>query len=65
MDCYFLENGKWVLVDYKTDRELDEGRLESYRLQLRLYAHALEGATGIEVGEKILYDVRRGKEILC
>jgi len=65
MDCYFLENGKWVLVDYKTDRELDEERLESYRLQLRLYAYALEGATGIEVGEKILYDVRRGKEILC
>ena len=65
MDCYFMENGRWVLVDYKTDYELDEEKLQSYGLQLRLYAHALQKATGITVGEKILYDVRRGKEILC
>lgn len=65
MDCYFSENGKWVLVDYKTDYELDEERLESYRLQLKLYAYALQKATGVEVYEKILYDVRRRREILC
>jgi len=65
MDCYFMENGSWILVDYKTDWELDGQRLEGYSLQLRLYAAALEQATGIKVKEKILYDVRRGKEILC
>ena len=65
MDCYFMENGSWILVDYKTDCELDGQRLEGYSLQLRLYAAALERATGIKVKEKILYDVRRRKEILC
>ena len=65
MDCYFMENGQWILVDYKTDWELDEQRLEGYRLQLKLYVKALEMASGIPVREKILYDVRRGKEILC
>lgn len=65
MDCYFMENGSWILVDYKTDWELDAQRLEGYSLQLRLYAAALERATGIKVKEKILYDVRRGKEVLC
>ena len=65
MDCYFMESGGWILVDYKTDWELDEQRLEGYCLQLRLYAAALERATGVKVRERILYDVRRGKEILC
>ena len=44
---------------------MDGQRLEGYSLQLRLYAAALERATGIKVKEKILYDVRRRKEILC
>ncbi len=65
MDCYFMENDSWVLVDYKTDWELDAQRLEGYSLQLKLYAAALERATGVKVQERILYDVRRGKEILC
>ncbi len=65
MDCCFMENGKWILVDYKTDWQLDEQRLEGYRLQLSLYAVALERATRVEVRERILYDVRREREILC
>ena len=65
MDCYFMENGSWILVDYKTDRELDARRLERYGLQLKLYGEALERATGVKVRERVLYDVRRGKEILC
>ncbi len=65
MDCYFMENGSWILVDYKTDWQLDAQRLEGYSLQLKLYAAALEKATGVKVRERILYDVRRGKEILC
>ena len=65
MDCFFLEDQRWVLVDYKTDWELDAQKLQGYQLQLNLYGTALERATGIPVKEKILYDVRRGKEILC
>ena len=65
IDCYFRENNELILVDYKTDYSLEEERLAEYRLQLKLYAKALEAATGLPVKEKILYDVRRGKEILC
>lgn len=65
IDCYFYEDGGWVLVDYKTDRTLDEQRLSGYRTQLALYAQALENATGISVKQRLIYDVRRGKEIIC
>lgn len=65
IDCYFREKDGWILVDYKTDYELSEKRLAGYRIQLALYAKALENATGIPVEEKMIYDVRRGKEIAC
>ena len=52
IDCCFMENGHWVLLDYKTDRLEDAGALTlRYRNQLRLYALALERITGIPVGE--------------
>lgn len=65
IDCYFREKDGWILVDYKTDYELSEKRLAGYQIQLALYAKALENATGIPVEEKMIYDVRRGKEIAC
>ena len=65
MDCCFMENGKWILVDYKTDWQLDDQKMEGYRVQLKLYSAALERATGIKVQERILFDVRREREILC
>ncbi len=37
--------GKWLVVDFKTDVEL-EHRRDSYELQVALYAKALEAATG-------------------
>lgn len=52
IDCCFLENGKWILLDYKTDRVSDaEALTMRYRSQLRLYALALERITGVPVGE--------------
>ena len=60
MDCCFLEDGKWVLVDYKSDGYIPQTRLEEYRLQLRLYEKALAGITGISVKETLLYLTRRG-----
>jgi len=45
VDLAFLENGAWIVVDFKTDRELD-GALETYRRQVQIYAHAIATATG-------------------
>ena len=52
IDLAFLEDGAWVLVDYKTNRIPPEGPeklLEHYAPQLRLYRMALETITGIPV----------------
>ena len=55
-DCAFLENGKLVVVDYKTDRLETEGEFkEKYLSQVRVYRHALSLCTGYEVGETLLY----------
>ena len=61
IDCFFRENGKWVLLDYKSNRlrETDEAALkqfeEYYRPQLMLYKKALEEIKGIEPDEVYLY----------
>ncbi|AOZ91733.1 helicase-exonuclease AddAB subunit AddA [Paenibacillus crassostreae] len=60
VDCIFRENGKLVLVDYKTDRVLDErggvpALVEQYRFQLELYGKALEDIMGEPISEKWLY----------
>lgn len=58
IDCLFEENGEWVLLDYKTD-QLYGGRLEAlveqYRLQLNVYAKAVEISLGKPVKDKYLY----------
>ncbi len=55
IDCCFLENGQWVLVDYKTDRAHDPAALAArYAPQLAYYARALETVTGRPVREKLL-----------
>ena len=52
IDCCFLEEGAWVLLDYKTDRLGDAEALTlRYRSQLRMYALALERITGMPVKE--------------
>ena len=45
VDLAFEEHGAWVVVDYKTDRELDSGET-TYRRQVALYAAAIATATG-------------------
>jgi len=55
-DCLFYENGRWVIVDYKTDRvDTPEELVERYRPQLMLYKEALENGLGETVGECLLY----------
>ena len=62
IDCAFVENGNWILLDYKTDRIEDpEVFCESYRPQLAWYAVALETLTGRKVHEKCLYALSTGQ----
>ena len=60
IDLLFEENGRWILVDYKTDDPAREGtaaRAGAYRLQAGLYARALE-ELGIVCGVVTLYFAR-------
>jgi ATP-dependent helicase/nuclease subunit A len=59
MDLVLLEDGGWVIVDYKTDRVEDQAHLEQlilyYRPQVELYKKSFETATGLKVAEAALY----------
>jgi ATP-dependent exoDNAse (exonuclease V) beta subunit len=46
VDLAFEENGRWQVVDFKTDRELDAAGEEQYRRQVALYGAAIAAATG-------------------
>jgi len=62
IDCYFKEDDKYVLLDYKsnyidikkTDSEKERLK-ENYIPQLKLYKEALEQITGTAVKESVLY----------
>ncbi len=65
LDCCFIEDGQWVLLDYKTDRSNDAQALTAhYRNQLRLYALALERITERPVKEIRLCLLMGGEDIL-
>ena len=62
IDCWFEEEGKIYLLDYKSsyvdlkDREKELARLEDeYRPQLKLYREALETVSGKKVEDSYLY----------
>ncbi len=67
IDAYFEENGKIVVVDYKTDRVGDDNGAQilvsRYESQLRYYQYALEEMTGMSAGEKIIYSFALKKAI--
>lgn len=64
IDAFFKEDGKAVVVDYKTDKgKTDEEFVKTYRNQLNAYADAIEAATGLKVKEKIIYSVEKGHPI--
>jgi ATP-dependent helicase/nuclease subunit A len=58
IDCLFDHEGELILLDYKTDAVYGE-RIEEiaakYRLQMDLYARAVEGIWNRPVREKILF----------
>ena len=66
IDAYFKEDGKYVIVDYKTDRVGRGGGAalsEKYRAQLLYYRRAVEQILREPVGEMILYSTGLGREI--
>ena len=64
VDCAFEENGKLVIVDYKTDRANHAGDLkERYSKQLSIYEKSLSKALNIEISEKIIYSFALSEEI--
>ena len=48
VDVAFRESGAWVVVDYKTDLQLEEaeGAIDVYRRQVALYVEMIARATG-------------------
>jgi len=46
IDLAFVENGEWVVVDFKTDTDVSDRRRQ-YERQLQWYAYALTQLTGI------------------
>ena len=64
IDCYFEEDDKIILVDYKTDRETNPSVIkERYKIQLEIYKKALEQITGKDV-ETVIYLVNSGEEVI-
>jgi ATP-dependent helicase/nuclease subunit A len=65
LDCSFIENGKAVLIDYKTDNITDEDEYRRlYTSQLSIYADALTQCTGFSVEEKYIYSFKLKRFIL-
>ena len=56
IDTAFVESDKIVILDYKTDKVQDIGRLKvMYKKQLDLYKIAIEQCTGKKVLECVIY----------
>ncbi|MBQ6758249.1 MAG: PD-(D/E)XK nuclease family protein, partial [Selenomonadaceae bacterium] len=61
IDLLFKDTaGRWVLLDYKTDRDSAD-IAERYRVQIDLYAQAAEALLKITVAEKYLYLLNGGR----
>ena len=60
----FIEDGKYVIVDYKTDNvDAVDILKEEYAEQLNQYEQAVKQISGKEVAEKIIYSVKLGEVI--
>ena len=56
IDCFFIENGEAVIIDYKTDYvKTGEELSDRYSMQMEIYKNAVEQFTGKKVKEVLLY----------
>lgn len=64
IDAYFEENGKMILLDYKTDSRVTEEELRNrYQHQFDLYRMALEQISGKKVTEMYLWSFSLEKAV--
>lgn len=64
VDCAFEENDGLVIVDYKTDRHVDDEELRKrYYNQLKLYEYALHKCTGMKIHGTVIYSFELGRSI--
>lgn len=62
VDAAFLEDGQWILVDYKTDRDTREGIfVPRHEKQMNWYRVAVERLTEYPVKEMWLFALRAGR----
>lgn len=65
IDTAFVENGQWVLVDYKTDRvKSGDELIRRYKIQMDLYKEALETLTDMPVKASYIYSFRLHEAVL-
>jgi len=67
IDCCFLEDGAWVILDYKTDY-VPPGRsgaqaAKKHEKQIAIYAAALEALTGMPVKEAYIHLLHTGESV--
>lgn len=63
LDLCFLEDGRWILVDYKTDRRPADELPGLYFDQIVWYKRALEELTAHPVAECWLYGLHEGRAV--
>lgn len=64
LDCAFIENGKGILIDYKSDGITDENEFISiYKPQIDIYSEALEKCKNCKVSERYIYSFKLNKFI--
>ncbi len=66
IDLAFLDDGGWVIVDYKSDvaaEGIEPARLEQYRAQVGLYAAAWQRLTGQPVRERVILFTESGETV--
>ena len=42
IDCYFKVNDEYIILDFKTDRKINDETLKRYKLQLEFYKRAVK-----------------------
>lgn len=65
VDCFFIENNKIVICDYKTDRVEDINLLKSrYSKQLKFYKYAVQKCENLPVKELVIYSFHKGETLI-
>lgn len=62
IDLCFLEDGKWVIVDYKSDMQGMSEESPQYLQQIALYKLALDCASPFKTKECFIYSISKRKE---